>query len=111
MTPSEESVAAALEALLRQVPGVIAIYPSAPAPAVIVGTLLAPLTSGSAPSLVTVTTAAGEVTVVASIGVDDEAAAPTTGRAAHDCIVGYLASHRTHPLLPARVTVRIGMVG
>ena len=48
---------------MRSVPGVIAVYPSAPLPAVIAGTLLAPLIPVSVPRLVSVATAEGVRTV------------------------------------------------
>ncbi|MCU1479508.1 MAG: hypothetical protein JWQ19_294 [Subtercola sp.] len=52
-TPSR-AAALALEELLRSVPGVVAVYPSASLPAAVVGRVLAATTSLEAPSLVSV---------------------------------------------------------
>lgn len=109
MTDTARTLADDLEAILRNVTGVTAIYPTAPIPAVIVGEMLAttalPVT---APHLITVSADEEGTTVTALIGVTDSAPAHETGLAAHTQIADYL--NRTQARANA-VTVRIGMVG
>ncbi|MEF2978996.1 hypothetical protein [Subtercola sp. YIM 133946] len=110
-TAMTDSVAVAVERLLREVPGVTAIYPSAPLPALVVGTVLATHSVAQAPPLVTVSVSGGQLRVTALIGVDAAVPAQATGRDAHDRIADYLASTGVAAAPTARVTVRIGMVG
>ncbi|GGF10161.1 hypothetical protein [Subtercola lobariae] len=120
MTAPEDTVADALELLLRTIPGVAAVYPSAPLPAVIVGGVLTKTRVVAPPRLVSVSSARGEWRVTAAIGVDENVPAEQTGRAARERIVEYLTSGAASPAgatspasatLPPRVTVRISMVG
>ncbi len=109
MTDPTRTIAHDLEAILRNVTGVTAIYPTASVARVVVGEVLAaaalPVTAAD---LVTVSTDEEGTTVTALIGVTDSVPAHETGRAAHAGITDYLARtmRRGH-----HVTVRIGTVG
>ena len=109
MTDDARTLADALEELLRSLSGVSAIYPTAPAPAVVIGEILATTDlPGSAPPLIEVDVQNDGAAVCALIGVDDSTPAHETGRAVHQHIVDYL--ERVHTKTTS-VTVRIGMVG
>ena len=109
MTDTTRTLADELEAVLRNVTGVTAIYPTAPIPAVIMGEILATtILPVTAPHLITVSTDETGTTVTALIGVTDTVPSHETGLAAHTQIAHYL--NRTQTKTNA-VTVRIGMVG
>src|ERR1700712_434371 len=101
-------IAEALEVLLRALPGVNAVYPSGPLPAVIAGSVLAAHTPLAPRRPVSVTITDSETRVTAVIGVTSSESAAEIGGSARETIIEHL---RLAGMPSARVTVRIGMVG
>ncbi len=109
MADTTRVIADDLEAILRNVTGVIAIYPTASVTRVVAGEVLAatvlPVTAAH---LISVVTDEEGTTVTALIGVTDSAPAHETGRAIHAEIADYLnrTKRKGHDVM-----VRIGTVG
>ena len=105
MTDAAE-LAENLEAVVRSVPGVAALYPTTPLVVTIVGSVVDALTHReNAPKLVTVTTGRAGLSVTARIGVADAASSTEVCRRVHDMIAANPAILAFAPINTISVTV------
>lgn len=105
MTDAEE-LASELEIVVRAVPGVVALYPTAPLVATLVGAVFDALTQREkAPDLITVSTGKAGLRVSASIGVANSESATAVCRLVHDTITANLATRAAEPSDTVKVTV------
>ncbi|THG30047.1 hypothetical protein [Naasia lichenicola] len=99
-----------LTQMLRKVPGVTAVYATAPVLPKVLSTVVEVIKNEpTAVHLVTIRDADGGIDIDAYVGVSADEAAPDVCRRAHDAIREYVAGNHD---LPARaVKVKIGRVG
>jgi hypothetical protein len=108
---------AELEALVRAVPGVTALYPPAPPamPAVpiiptVVATAVAVVTLATAPAPIEVVTTDEQTRVAVRIGVDDREPLTVTARNVYSVVDAYLSARSSGPT-PVSITVSVASVG
>lgn len=102
MTDDVAELTATLDALVRTIPGVSALYSSAPA---IVTTVRQIAAGGDSPSLVSVRSTDDGYDIVANIGVASEQQGPQTAAAVSSAILDAVA-----PALVSGVHVRISRI-
>ena len=103
-------LAAELETVVRAVPGVITLYPTAPLVATIVGAVIGAVVDAitqreTSPNLITVSTGKTGLCVSASIGVADADSAAGVCRLVHDAIAANPATRAAEPIDMISVTV------
>lgn len=96
--------------LVRQVPGVTSVYPSAPVLLATVSKVTQLVTQRDvAPDLVVISEERGELTVAVTIGVDVGMSATQVCREVYDAIAEHLAAGGAPE--PASIAVRVGRIG
>ncbi|MDF2443147.1 MAG: hypothetical protein JWR01_1350 [Subtercola sp.] len=106
------AVTLALTETVRSVPGVTAVYSSAPVVVATVSKVTQLVTRGSvAPDLVAVSEVEGELVVAVTIGVSEGAPATQVCRDVHDAIAEQLAPALADPLQPLNIAVKVARIG